>query len=697
MGTETRPGAWLSPGDALEWDLPAGPPVRISGSYDGALARSSAEGLRLEVGSADPSAPPKWSEKIPVAIDAGAWRSWSATLPSREAPSILRLRFGHTRESESASLFVTEPVLSTWRRDPPRTIVLLLVDTLRADHVSGYGYRLPTTPNLDRFFEAGLRAETCVPAANWTLPSHASLFTSTSVARHRVGRYGHVLPPELETLSESLGRKGYRTLAVTGGGYIDASFGFARGFDRYAVVAGPAHKAVTTALEMLAEARGEPAFLFLHTYQVHDFAPDRAAALRLFAKPDVLGPRWEEGIAALRTEIAMVDRRFPGWIRARYDAALKSVDDAFSELLRGLERQGRLERTAVLFTSDHGEALCDRELAGQCLEWGHGSPYLFEEELRVPLEVRIPWRPELRGVIRGTATLLDVAPTLVAAAGADLPATFEGRSLLSGAAAPDRVAVTEAPPLDAVALREGSAKLIRRTGGAQKSLFDERSYYYRLATEECFDLSRDPAERRPVPCDARLEQGADRYAASSFSDALVVRVPAREPGNGPHPAVLRARGKGAAPAIWTFGLASPPEFTQKGDVSEIRFGTGLAPVWIAFEPRDGAHALEVESSGLSPLWALEGKKLSPGTYRWTDLAWEGAALPESALIFTTSPSARSSAGSASVSSDLAARLLSLGYVRGAPALSPGLSPAPAVANDSASSLEAGEVRIVRAD
>ena len=152
--------------------------------------------------------------------------------------------------------------------------MLLLVDTLRADHVSAYGYAKPTTPRLDAYFRDGLRAESCFPEGNWTLPSHASLLTSTSVARHGVGRYGQSLPADLETLAGALARAGYRTLAVTGGGYVDASFGFARGFDQFAVVPGHAAGAVARGLAMLDEHPGEPAFLFLHTYQVHDYAPD---------------------------------------------------------------------------------------------------------------------------------------------------------------------------------------------------------------------------------------------------------------------------------------------------------------------------------------------------------------------------------------------------------------------------------------
>jgi len=698
LASESRAGCWLSPGDSIQWDLPSAPRGRLEGTYSSTLAGGTGGTLELEISAVSPGERRPWRTSVSLVSDSKGWRAWSVNLPRIPAPSRLRILWRKEQPGSRAnSLFLTEPSLSAARREGPRTIVLLLVDTLRADHVSAYGYPRPTTPRLDAFFAGWLRAETCLPAGNWTLPSYASLLTSASVARHGVGRYGHLLPEDLPTLAESVSRKGFRTLAVTGGGYVDPSLGFARGFDRYAVVSGPAAGAVESALSMLEEHGGEPAFLLLHTYQVHDYAPDEAAARRLFPDPTVLGPDWRESVAALRGE-RMSDSRFPGWIRARYDAALASVDDAFGRLLEGLGRQGRLENTAVLFTSDHGEGLCDRFLGGQCLEWGHGSPYLFEEELRVPLQARIPWNPRARGVIRGVATLLDVAPTLVHAAGAPVPFSFEGRSLLSGVIPAGRPVVTEAPPLDALALREADRKLIRRTGAVQRSLFDERASYHRFPVEECHELGRDPGEKDPVPCEPRLRERVERYLASGFPDSLVLRIPARPLGGAERRAVLRARGRQAAPAMRTFGLASPPQLSQRGALSEARFEVGLAPVWLALATLDGSRALEIEITGVPLLVTAAGAGLASGSYRWQDLQWLPAgSLPDGAALFTTPPSPRSFTAPAALSSDLTARLLSLGYLRGAPPLAAGLDPVAAEGSEGAASLSPGEVRVRSAD
>jgi hypothetical protein len=452
---------------------------------------------------------------------------------------------------------------------------------------------------------------------------------------------------------------------------------------------------------MLDEHPGEPAFLFLHTYQVHNYAPEEAAARRLFPDLAALGPAWDKDVGLARER--MTDPHFMSWMRARYDAALGSVDDAFGRFLAGLESRGRLARTAAVFTSDHGEALCDRDFRGQCLEWGHGSPYLFEEELRVPLEIRVPWRPAVRGVLRANASLLDVAPTLADAAEVPIPDSFEGRSLLPGEPDAGRVVVTEAPPHDALALRQARVKMIRRTGGSPASIFDPTTRYYRLSVEECFDLARDPGERSSRACDegsgAGLREAADRYVASGFPDALVLRLPGR-PAEEPSEARLWARGRGGAPALRTFGLATPPDLAQSGAVAQARVAFGRAPVWIAIEPRDGSHAVEVTLAGTGSAVTPSGRAVVPGSFRWSELAWAGRErLPDRAALFTLPPAPRSSTGAADVPQEVAARLLALGYLRGAPGLSSLLEPVPVAraGGGTGPTLAPDEIRILHAD
>lgn len=698
---ETRPGCWLSPGDAVVWQLPPGRPRRLEGAYDSSLAGAGTGRLDLVVGPRG-AGRARWRRTLPVSPDPARWSRWSVELPAMDEASRLEITYRDVSPGARVrSLFLGEPALLLAHRSPPRTVVLFLVDTLRADHVSAYGYRMETTPQLDRFFKGWLRAQTCIPAANWTLPSHASLFLSRSVARHGVGRVGRLLPEDLDTLAQTMGRAGYRTLAVTGGGFVDPAFGFARGFDRYAVVEQPAGRAVERALAMLEEHRGEPVFLFLHTYQVHDYAPEEAVVKELFGDLFVLGPNWPSSAGELAGTRG-ADPRFPGWIRARYDAALRCVDEAFGRLIAGLERARRLADTAMIFTSDHGEALCGHTWKGECLGWTHGNPYLYDDELAVPLEIRIPWRPEARGTIRNVVSLLDVAPTLAEAVGVPAPVSFEGRSLLSGEPPADRSVASEAPPLDALSLRVGRFKLILRTGVPQNAWFGKSSYRV-LPVEECFDLSSDPGETHPVGCETKWGLGlrgrADRYLVESFPDSLVVRVPARAFGMKRQEVVMRMRGPGGAPAVRTFGLAGRSVLLdQTGPTTQARFSSGVAPVWLAFDPFGDSRAAELEVEGAGPLVSASGGPLWPGAYRWSDLGWSsGRSLPKTVTVFTTPASAGSSASAQPLSNEVVTRLLALGYVNGSPGLSAGLHRAPLPAGAVKPELPPGWVRVLHVE
>ncbi len=710
VASETRPGTWLTSGDAIVWDLPAGPERRIEGGCATSLAGDPPGRLEIRRLASDGEKGPAGAAiEVPLACEGKGWCRWAAELPAARSPVRLEIAYRAAEPDAPRSLFLTEPAILSGRREAPKTVLLFVVDTLRADHVSGYGYARATTPRLDGYFRDGLRAEVSLPSANWTLPSHASLLTSTSVARHGVGRPGRILlPDDLETLGEAFQNAGFRTLAVTGGGYVDPAFGFRRGFDRFAVEYGAASRAAETALAMVREHADEPVFLFLHTYQLHDYAPDEASARSLFPDLAALGPNWRGNIGELRARLPTDPAVIP-FFRARYDAALRSVDKAFGKLLDGLARSGRRDDTAALFTSDHGETLCERTMDGGCLSWGHGTPYLHEEELAVPLELRVPGRSGARGLLRGNASLLDVAPTLLDAAGVPIPAGFEGRSLFRSPLPHDRILETEAPPLDAVAVRRGPFKLVRRTGVSQAFSRPPRFHlegswltgrpFAVLPAEECFDLSRDPGEAHPIACDATwsapLRDAVDRYLASGFPGALVVRVPAATPGAAPRESVVRARGLGQTPAVRTFGLAPPPAATSSGDAVEMRFHAGPAPVWIALEPPNGSGAIEITVAGLNPLVSPSGSPLAPGSFRWRELAWVGdRSLPAGVAVFTTAPAAHPAASAESLPNDVVARLRALGYLAGPNA--PAATPAPSSvvpAGETPAPLAPGEVRI----
>jgi arylsulfatase A-like enzyme len=691
VGPESRPGVWLGAGDSVRWALPAGPSRRISSAYVSLLSAEPAGRLRIRVSAAGR---PAREDFRTLAADPGRWHPLSLSVPRSAEALELELAYDNPAPGPGMrALFLAEPSLGVPAREPPRTIVLFDVDTLRADRVGAYGYSLATTPRSDRYFRQGLRAEKCIAAANWTLPSHASIFTSASVARHDAGRYATLLSESFETLAESLAAAGYRTLAVTGGGLIDPSFGVAQGFDRYYSVNEPADRSVRRALDLLKEHRDEPVFLFFHTYQVHDYVGDEESARDLFGGVSALGPDWRVPYSEFARAHGAVPG-FPGWARNRYDAALRSVDGAFGLLLDGLQREERLSQTAILMTSDHGEALGERSIGN----WGHGTPYLFEDELLVPFQVRVPWRPAARGVARGNASHLDVAPTLLDAAGLKAPAAFEGRSLLAAPPPAGRPIVTEAAPLEALAARIGDHKLIRRTGAPQK-FWTTAGEFLVLSVQESFDLSRDPGEATPLASASdwgeQLLAEVDLYLASGFPDSLIVRLPSAPAEEG-RPIVVSARGRGAAPSLRTFGLAARGVLSQRGARTGISFRRPRAPVWLAFQP-DESRALALRIDGAGTVESAVGRRLGPATYSWSGLGWAGRErLPAGTetAVFTTPPSVRRARAKHTLPADVVTRLLSLGYL---PYTAPsGDVPAGSVAASGEApdtSLAEGEIRI----
>jgi len=429
----------------------------------------------------------------PSAPERGRWRTRQIGLGAH-AGRRARLRFEAEPLGAGGSLpAFADPTLL--RREPrgPRDLDLLLVslDTLRADHLPAYGYPRETAPFLASLAARGALFERTLAAAPSTTPSHMSLFTSLPPSVH--GLLGNetltALPPGARTLAEALRGAGFATGAVTEGGGIALHYGFERGFDRYLenpvpIPHQPGLQSPVTFAAGLAWLRAHPqrrSFLFLHTYEVHGpyRAPEPYRAL--FAQP---APGHAEH-----------PRLRPHQRPVHYDREIRFVDDALRRLFEELEADGRLARTLVVVTSDHGEEFLEHGYLG------HGAT-LPDLVLRVPLLVVGPGIPAgLR--LDAPVGLIDLAPTLLEQLGAPALPGAIGRSfaaLLRGEA-PDagwrerplfaetwfaRGFGAEGPKPVAqpsYAVQAGSRKLVRlRTPEGLR-------YAY-------YDLARDPGERR---------------------------------------------------------------------------------------------------------------------------------------------------------------------------------------------------------
>jgi arylsulfatase A-like enzyme len=365
------------------------------------------------------------------------------------------------------------------------------VDTLRADHLSSYGYRRPTTPNIDRLLASGVRftqARTVEPLTN---PALCSMFTSLYPHEHGATRNGLRLRPDLPSAVRILARRGYRTAAFVGNWTLKNRIsGLGDHFERYDEIftrkrwlglfkdESTAAELTDAALAWLEEARGNPRrpfFLWVHYVEPH--APYRLQ--EDFARP--------LGIAA-RAEVPRPDR---------YDTEIAFADHHLGRLLRALEGDPALKaNTLFVFAADHGESL------GEHGYWGHGRN-LYEPTLRIPLGFAWVGRIRPGTTLEAPAVNIDVAPTILGLVGLPAPRSFRGfdwSSVFQGAPPPgDRVLLFQAHKGAVLSAQEAAA--VRRKGLLEVAVMaGERKEIFRIEEGRLalFDLGKDPHEVRSL-------------------------------------------------------------------------------------------------------------------------------------------------------------------------------------------------------
>src|SRR5712692_7602395 len=286
-------------------------------------------------------------------------------------------------------------------------VLLVTIDTLRADHLGCYGHGGAATPTIDALAARGVRFVTAIAHVPLTGPSHASILTGRTPLGHGFrDNGGYVIPAEAKTAAEDFRQAGYRTAAFVSGFPLDRRFGFDRGFDAYDDHLPKGNDPRRTPyVERLADATTDAALRWLGS-------PVPAGAPASF----FLWVHYYDPHAPYEPPAALADR----FRAAPYDGEIAFVDAQLARLLRGLEEKGALARTVVLVTADHGEAL------GEHGEDTHGL-FVYDATLRVPWIMAGPGLPSGRvaGVV---ARGIDVLPTLLDYAGLPMPAEIEGRS-----------------------------------------------------------------------------------------------------------------------------------------------------------------------------------------------------------------------------------------------------------------------------
>jgi arylsulfatase A-like enzyme/Tfp pilus assembly protein PilF len=359
---------------------------------------------------------------------------------------------------------------------PGCNLLLITIDTLRADRVGAFGGTRHLTPTLDRFAAAGLRLTRAYASAPLTLPSHASIMTALSPPAHGVRnnslfRLGEGPP----TLAGVLASHGYRTGAFVGAFVLDARFGLNRGFDVYDDKYGEKHEGdATEGAERRAEEVVKPATAWiLGAAPGGSIAGPAAAGIQSGpASPWFAWVHLYDPHEPYRAPEPYASEHEP------YDAEVAYTDAMVGKLLSDLAAAGQLDRTLLAFTADHGESL------GEHGEATHGV-FVYDVTMRVPSFLWAGARIS-GGTYDGLTRLIDLAPTILDVLGMDPPPAFEGRSLLTAINHPG----SERPS----AYIEAMDANLTRNWAPLTGLVSGQFKLIDLPIPELYDLSSDPGE-----------------------------------------------------------------------------------------------------------------------------------------------------------------------------------------------------------
>ncbi len=418
----------------------------------------------------------------------------------------------------SAALLVASAVLAQTpiaRNNTPVPVILISIDTLRADHLGCYGYKKLQTPNIDAWARAGTVFAEISSQAPITLPSHTSLFTSTYPFANGIRENAQVVPSGTATLATILAAHGYNTAAFIGGYFLERRFGLAQGFETYnspfdtRIIKGaldlkrPAGQVLGGAEDWLNKNSRRPFFLFVHLFDLHE----------PYGAPTFFRARAPQG---------------------DYDQELAYVDDALGEFRKFLEKSGLDRRALIVIFSDHGESLGDHG------ENTHGY-FVYESTLHVPLIFHWPSIDPSGGYIGrvdAPAGLIDVGPTILSFLGIPSPPTFSGHSLLAVAQGNDQ------PPSDIYSETSYAHDMF---GWAPLRSLRHGDYQYIDAPRpELYNLKHDPEELH------NLLPGQEALAAS-YRERLTNLVGSYTPAAKSLPEISNAPAPGSSENLRSLG------------------------------------------------------------------------------------------------------------------------------------------------
>jgi len=308
-------------------------------------------------------------------------------------------------------------------------IVLISIDALRADHVGCYGYKRNTTPHIDAFARQSVLFKSAFVHRGWTLPSHMSMLTGLYGMTHGVGAdVTGGLPSRILTVAEFLKNAGYATFGFESCGlWMSSYYGFGRGFDVYGQVQyyhsdTPARNAEFQnrfIQKKLKNKKFKKNFIFIHYFDVHSDteylpydAPPPYSSLFVNGPFDLFAGaktnyRASQYLASLSREKVMPEPQQLEYIIGLYDNGIAYMDKCISDLFNMLRQEGLYDSALIIITADHGEAF------GEHGYFVHGNPYLYDEEMHVPLIVKLPDSMHEGGVVESLVEMIDITPTIL--------------------------------------------------------------------------------------------------------------------------------------------------------------------------------------------------------------------------------------------------------------------------------------------
>lgn len=377
----------------------------------------------------------------------------------------------------------------------PTPVILIDIDTLRADHLGAYGYARPTSPHLDRFSAESVRFEWAFSQAPNTPPSQASILTSLYPSTHGRIRDEQVLPAGITTLAEHFQQAGYETAAFVDGGLMAAEFGLDQGFEIYDDEAGGLAKIDGKVRAWIDQQRQEMFFLLIHSYDVHSPyentpEPYHSMFLAGLEKPSddfITHMTWrmeQRRLSRYGENPHRLSSAENEYARALYDGGIRSMDDWFGDFRKFLEERDLYDRAILVFISDHGDEFEE-----------HDSVFherVYSPVTRVPFLIRYPGGVGSQVVHRAVETL-DLMPTLLASVGLPVPDNLQGQDLLPlirGEEGHRELAVSESPFFGRrVAIATSDYRLISTERGSLSEL-----YAYRDDPLEQIDLAAQKPE-----------------------------------------------------------------------------------------------------------------------------------------------------------------------------------------------------------